>query len=188
MIKKLLVCCIFGMLLAGCGNNASTEIYFNPDDFSNWKSFDDPEFTFFYPNTWQLQTTSDNPFIAFQLYAGSDHYSDDFRENVNLMVDDIPVPGYNLDNFVEEKIYEIESISDYISGSSLLLEESVILNGHKAHRIISTGRIDPHYLKFEQYLWVENRRTFEMTLTCEVLVFSKYMPVWRDMAERFVLK
>ena len=95
----------------------------------------------------------------------------EFKENVNLIVQDLT--GYNIDlnQYVEISENQIKTM---ITDGNIISSERVKKDEKEFQRVIYTGKQGIYDLKFEQYYWVENNNAYVLTLTCEITAYTDF--------------
>ena len=145
--------------------NLST--YGQTDD---WNTIKKDNYSIDYPKDWELNESGQMG-TSFILFSPLSSPKDQFKENVNLLVQDLT--GYNLDlnGYVEISVGQIKTM---ITDGKII--ESKRLKNQKLdyQKIIYTGKQGNYNLKFEQYYWVVDDKAFVLTLTCEETQFDNY--------------
>ena len=128
-----------------------------------WKTFTDTNYTIQYPPEWELNQSGlmGSSFILFQPLESSD---DLFRENVNLLIQD--VSGYHLDLDQYAEISE-NQVTTMITNSTLIESKRIKTGPEEYHRMIYTGDQGTYHLKFVQYYWIKEEKAIVLTFTCE---------------------
>ena len=67
---------------------------------TEWKSITDNDFTIEYPDNWELNRTGQMG-TKFILFSKLSNLTDKFRENVNLIMQDLTGSNITLDKYVE---------------------------------------------------------------------------------------
>ena len=111
--------------------------------------------------------------------------TDPFRENVNLLIQNLA--GYNvtLDQFVD---VTKEQIKTMITNSNLVESKRHSENGKTFHKIIYTGDQGVMKFKFQQYYWIQNEKAYILTFTCEAGQFDVYRETGEKIMNSFRLK
>ena len=111
-------------------------------------------FSIDYPNTWEL-TENGQMGSSFVIFSPLKNEEDKFRENSNLIIQDLT--GYNLDleGYTKLSISQIESM---INDGNVLSSETVKKGGKSHQKVVFTGTQGEFKLKFEQhYQIIENK-------------------------------
>jgi hypothetical protein len=136
-----------------------------------------------YPDSWELNKSGQMG-TSFILFSKPSSSQDQFRENVNLIVQDLSGQNINLDKFVEISEGQIKTMivnGNIISSKRLKSKESEFQN------LIFTGKQGVYNLKFEQYYWVINQKAYVLTLTCEISEFEKFKKIGEGILNSFKL-
>src|SRR4051812_41424637 len=83
-----------------------------------WKTHSKGNYSISYPSTWQLDISGQMN-TKFILFAPLEGTSDKFKENINLLIQDISSYGLDLDKFTALSVEQIKSMID----KSVLLEK-----------------------------------------------------------------
>jgi hypothetical protein len=149
---------------------------------SKWKSLKSANFKISYPSDWILEEDTQIG-AKFVLYTPDN--SDDFRENINLMIQDLTGYGLDLDSYTEISKQQLPQIFEE---TKIVLSEKRTKNNQEYQRIIYSGRQAQFHLKFEQYYWVINDKAYILTLTCAKDQFDNYQKIGEKIMDSFQLK
>ncbi len=184
-MKKILIT-LFLIIIFTWGQSSAMRpsdcILYNQD--TEWETFETDEFAIQYPKTWELNQEGLMG-TSFILFAPVDNDEDQFRENVNLLVQDLT--GLNMDIDQYTKISEGQ-ISTLISNAKLIKSIRVKEGKNEYHKMIYTGDQGVFHLKYEQYYWVINDKAYVLTFTTEVSSYSKYQKIGESILNSFGLK
>lgn len=149
-----------------------------------WNSLNGNGYTIQYPDLWSVDTSHlmSTNFILFSPVADD---NDRFRENVNMIVQDLT--GYNLDLDQYIKLSE-DQIKGIFADGELLLSARQKRGNESYHKMIYTGTQNPFKLKFEAYCWVVGNKAYILTLTCESDQFDQYKATGEKILDSFRLK
>lgn len=154
------------------------------NDISNWDSINEDTYQIKYPSNWDVNKSGQMG-TSFILSSRQSNKEDNFKENVNLIIQDITAYNLNLDQYVA--ISE-EQINTLITEGKIILTERKQKDGEEYHRVIYTGKQGIYNLKFEQYYWVIENQAFILTLTCEKDEFDKYQEIGETILNSFEIK
>lgn len=137
-----------------------------------------------YPANWDLDQSGQmgSTFFIFSPIEGA---TDQFRENINLMIQDLS--GHNLDLDQYTQISE-QQVKVMMEGAEILFSEKQDGQVPAFHKIIYKGKQGALDLKFEQYYWVINDKAYIVTLTCDVNTFDDYQKIGETILNSFKLK
>lgn len=149
---------------------------------SDWLTLNEKEFSVSYPKDWDLDQKGQMG-TSFILFSKPSSPQDLFRENVNLLIQNLAGMNINLDKYVE--ISE-EQIKTMIANSQLI--ESKRMSGTLPfHKEIYTGDQGILKLKFEQYYWVKDEKAYVLTFTAEVNQFDTFKQTAEAILKSFKL-
>ena len=145
--------------------NLST--YGQTDD---WNTIKKDSYLIDYPKDWVLNESGQMG-TSFILFSPLTSQKDQFRENVNLLVQDLTGYNLDLDGYVEVSEGQIKTM---ITNGKIIESKRVTDPTLDFHRVIYTGKQRNFNLTFEQYYWVVGNKAFVLTLTCEENQFGDY--------------
>lgn len=143
-----------------------------------WKTLAEKEYSIQYPPAWEL-TQSGQMGTRFIILSPLESDTDAFRENVNLLIQDLTGYGLDLDKFTEISEGQIKTM---INNSSIVESKRVKNKSTEYQRIIYTGDQGVYHLKFEQYYWVLNEKAHVLTFTSEQTRYDAF----RETAEKIM--
>jgi hypothetical protein len=150
----------------------------------NWKTFSGTGYSIQYPSTWELNQSAQMG-TSFILFSPLENSQDQFRENVNLIVQDLTGQNIDLDKY--SQISE-EQVKTMITNSSLIESKRIKKHNGEYHRMVYTGDQDIFHLKFEQYYWVISDKAYVLTLTCEQDKFDYFKQIGENILNSFLFK
>jgi hypothetical protein len=137
-----------------------------------------------YPSDWKSDTskTMGTDLILFSSLTDS---NDTFRENVNVLVQDLSAYDLTLDQYVQISEKQVKT---------MITDGKIILNERKAgprgefHKMIYTGKQGVFNLKYEQHFWLVNKKAYVLSFTCEESQYVKYQQIREQIMNSFKLK
>jgi hypothetical protein len=181
MTKLLTV--IICLTFVACGqaqNSNATTNGTNP----KWKTLDTPDYSIQYPPDWELNQGGLMG-IAFILFSPVESIQDQFKENVNLLIQDLSGHNIDLDKYAEISEGQIKLM---ITNSTLIESKRINTGSEQYHRMVFTGDQGIYHLKFEQHYWIKNNKAYVLTLTCEQAKFADYKEVGEKVLTSFTFK
>lgn len=174
---------IFAVLtiLMACGQGASEGKEELP---TNWKELSASEYSIQYPDTFDLDQTGKMG-ISFVLFSKQTSQQDLFRENLNLVIQDLKGQNIDLDNYVEISEDQVRTL---VPDGVLIESKRIVEESKEHHRMVYTGRQGDFQLKWQQWYWLANEKAFVLTLTCEISQYDNYVSVGEKMMESFTIK
>lgn len=158
MFMYLTVCC------QSTENKTQTEVQ------DGWKSLTENNYSINYPGNWELNKSGQMG-TSFILFSPPSSEQDQFKENVNLLVQDLTGHNLDLDKYVEISEGQIKTM---ITDGKIIESKRITTKDWSYQKVIYTGKQGIFNLKFEQYYWVVGDEAFVLTLTCEESQFDNY--------------
>lgn len=179
MIKTTLT--LFLMcLIAQVSNAQNTKI----NEKVAWKTYAVQNVKIQYPNNWELDT-SKNFGTTFFLFSPITSPTDQFKENINLIIQDISKYNLTFEQYVEAAEAQIATI---INDAKIISGETVKSNNQNCRKTIFTGKQGIYELKFETYCWIEKGKAYVLTFTCEKKEFDNYINLGDKIMSSFEIK
>jgi serine/threonine-protein kinase len=169
MRRPLCSVIVLSLIAAGCGGK-STPRGAGPGasqpssaSTAGFETYTDAkyDFTIGYPKEWDKQEGAAGSAVAF--LSPQESASDDFRENVNVLVQMLP-DKVTLDQYTK---LSLDQAPKLITGFDLLDEGSTTLAGSPAHHVHYRGEQGAFRLEWKQVWTVQNGRAFVLTYTAE---------------------
>lgn len=151
---------------------------------AGWKKYEATNYSIQYPREWELDVSGAMGALLI-LLSPVESDKDQFRENVNLIVQDLSGHDINLDKFAEISEGQIKTL---ITNSELIESKKMKNNSQEYHKIIYSGDQGVYHLKYEQYYWVKNNNAYILTLTCEINKFTDYLKTGEQILNSFMFK
>jgi len=147
-----------------------------------WQKLNIDQYEIKLPNDWDVDT-SGQAGTSFILLSPVQDKNDQFRENVNLLIQDLAGHNITLNQYVDLTENQVETL---IQNGQLILSERITTNTkNEYHKMIYTGKQGIYNLKFQQYFWIVDHKAIILTLTCEVDQFDKYLPTGEMILDSF---
>ncbi len=133
-----------------------------------------------YPGTWELNQSGQMG-MSFALFSPVKFEGDQFRENVNLVIQDVSSHNLDLTGFVNLSENQIKTM---IQDGEILESEK----GDDSHKLVYSGTMGQFKLKFKQYYWVKDGSAYILTFTAEQSEFDNYNEIARQIMDSFQIK
>lgn len=170
MTKLLLLLSIFTLSSTLFGQQSQT-----------WNSLEKNEYSINYPKDWDLDQSGimGTSFIMLSQPASTE---DQFKENVNLLIQDLT--GYNLDlkQYIE---ISLDQIATLITNARILENKELTKGNTPYQKIVYTGQQGAFDLKFEAYCWVIKNKAYVLTFTAEQSEFENYQATGESILNSF---
>ena len=148
-----------------------------------WKELKGENYWLMYPQEWELNSSGEmgSTFVVLSPVTSTD---DRFRENVNLMIQDLKGYNVNLEMFTEVSEEQVRTL---VPEGNIL--ESTLITGNTLNfqKTIYTGKQGDFDMIFEQYYWVEGEKAFVLSFTCEENQYEVYKTIGEKILNSFQL-
>lgn len=149
---------------------------------TDWKTYTSSKYSIGYPTTWDLDE-SGRMGMAIQVLAQQGSPEDLFRENVNLVIQDLKkLPIKDLKQYTE---YSLAQIKTMMENSHVVSDERISRNGQDCQRVVFNSEQDGMRFTFEQYYLIQKKKAYVLTLTCEADSFDTYSPIGESILASF---
>jgi len=175
-----LISIIFGCTIHVKGGVVGT-LYSQPD----WLTFHNGGYDIDYPSDWKLDDSGKSGANVI-FYAPFDSDADKYRENVNLVVEDLTGKNLDLLGYVQKSESQIKSV---LKGC-VFEENRIIYNRFSGNyfKFVFSGKSDGIDVKYEQFYWVINNKAFVVTLAVEASKFDTYKVVGEKILNSLIIK
>ena len=146
-----------------------------------WQTFKGEGYTILCPPDWTMDVTG-LAGTKCVFFSPTDSANDPFRENFNLIVQDLAGMNLNLDKYTEISIEQIKSI---MPNSTLISSEKLQEDALIFQKLLYTGDQGDNHLKFEQYYFVRKEKAYVLTLTCPIETFDRYQKTGEQILSSF---
>jgi len=151
---------------------------------NDWNTLNEKNYSIEYPSDWELNKSGQMG-TKFILFSQLTSKNDQFKENVNLIVQDLTGHNIDLNQYVEISENQIKTM---ITDGNIISSERVKKDEKEFQRVIYTGKQGIYDLQFEQYYWVENNNAYVLTLTCETTVFTDFKNTGEKILNSFEIR
>jgi len=119
---------------------------------------------------------------SFYLFSPMSSATDVFRENINLIKQDISAYNMNLDQYAE---LSVSQIPQFITDGKIVSSEKMQDDKGEYQAVIFTGKQGIYDLKFLQYYWINSGTAYVLTLTCDISSFDEYVDLGKAIMGSF---
>ena len=148
-----------------------------------WNNFSEDNYAITYPSSWALDTSGQMGTVLI-LFAPSESDSDLFKENINLIIQDIATYKLDLDAYAK---LSTEQIKTMITNSKILENKKIKQGNNEYQKVTYTGDLQSYHLTFEQYYWVTEGKAYVLTFTSEQSKFKQYKETGEKILNSFAL-
>jgi hypothetical protein len=183
MRKFLFLFLLITTLTASTSPITSYSFRLNPISHEDWKTHTENGFQIQYPSEWELSLAKQMG-SSFILFSPLENKEDLFRENVNLIIQD--VKGMNID--LEKYAQISESQIKRMMTNSQILESKVLeKNGRSLYHLVYTADMGVYHLKFMQNYFIQNEKAYVLTFTADQKTYDRYIKVGEEILNTFDL-
>ena len=138
-------------------------------------------YTLTIPKRWEVDKSGSlgPSFIALSAIENDE---DKFRENVNLITQDLSGTQVDLQYYAE---YSEAQVKDYITDAQIIESKYVNHGSKEAYFIRYTGTQGIYKLKFTQYMWVLGEVAYILTFTSEQAKTDAFEPIGKAILDSF---
>jgi hypothetical protein len=179
MMKIIGILVGFLVVLSACSSKKdSNEL---PAD---WKKYGTANFEISFPKNWKLNEKPQAG-VLFNILAPLDTKTDDFRENINYITQDLTGKSMDLSAFIDLSLNQIKPI--IAKGTTL---ESDLKNGPNGtyQRLRYEFKVTTFSLVVTQYIWVNKNTSHILTFTAEKDALPAYESISEQLLDSFHLK
>lgn len=146
-----------------------------------WKLLHENGFSVQYPQDWTLDQSgqSGTTFIVLSQPISPD---DQFRENVNLLIQDLSGLNMDLTKYTEISLDQIKMM---LTNGNIIESVRRKANGLTFQKVVYTGTQGVFKIYCEQYYWVRDNKAYVLTLTCETDQLDSYKVVGEKILNSF---
>ncbi len=149
-----------------------------------WNTLAQANYTIQYPGNWEVDKSGQLS-TSFMMFSPLESAQDKFRENVNLLIQDLTGKNIDLNKFTQISEEQIKTLMK----NSKIIESKRLKNGtQEFHKIIYKGQQQNYDLEFEQYYWVIKNSAYILTFTAEQGRFENYKATREKIMSSFKLK
>lgn len=145
----------------------------------DWKTLENSEYSIKYADNWAADQ-SGQAGTKFILY-GPVIEGQLFRNNINLIVQDLAGQNIDLAKYLEISTGQIKTM---IASSNILSSKTE----KSCHKIVYTGMYGDYNLKWMQYYWVQNDKAYVLTFTADKNSFDTTVSVASQQMDSFIIK
>ncbi|MEN9571311.1 MAG: hypothetical protein RL172_2542 [Bacteroidota bacterium] len=138
-----------------------------------------------YPNKWAADS-SGKMGADLYIFSEKENEQDRFRENINVLIQNLSGMGIDLDRYVQLSIDQIKSL---LPGSKIFETKRMSTASKRPyHKIIYSMNQQGFELMVEQYYFVNANKAYVVTYTAEVTRFEQYKQSAEQILNSFSLK
>ena len=173
MLMLILTC-----ILIACNGNS------NPEETITWKTYESETFSIQYPEEWSLDT-SVMANVSLIVLAPLSSAQDNFRENVNVVYQDLSASPMSLDAYVE---LSEKQILTFFPDPKILESTRQQKDGKEYHKLIYSAAPKGDKVTFEQYYFLKEQTFYTLTFSTPTDEFEATQKTGEAILDSFELK
>ncbi|NTV45153.1 MAG: hypothetical protein HGB11_01190 [Chlorobiales bacterium] len=186
-LATLLLLCSFAFSTTGFAQTTKTDDSVLSGKVSaggEWNTLEQEGYSIRYPSSWELNQSGlmGTTFFLFSPFESAD---DLFRENVNLMIQDLTGLNMDLNQYTEISEGQVKTL---ITNGVIIESKRIKIESGEYHKIIYTGDQGIYNLEYEQYYWIIGNKAYVLTFTGEQQKYAQYKETGEQILNSFVLK
>jgi hypothetical protein len=123
-----------------------------------------------FPSDWEINKSGQMG-TSFILLSPIANPNDKFRENVNLIIQDLSGQHIDLTKYTDISIQQIKTLA---TNGVLIDSKRIKRSNFEYQKVLYTIKQGIYDLKIEQYYFINSGKAYVLTLTCEISEFEKY--------------
>ena len=123
-----------------------------------------------YPNTWEPDTSGSMGSVFF-LHSPLLDEEDQFSENINLVLQNLPKKGMKSSAYLD---LTLKGIKTYLTDYTIIENKKTKKNGKQCYVLEYAGSMNDFELHFLQYIWVQKDKVQILTFTAQGHSFEYY--------------
>ena len=151
---------------------------------TDWNTHNSKEYSIQYPKDWSLDQTGAMG-TNFVLFAPLSTTQDPFKENINLITQNLAGQEIDLQEYTDASEVQIKKA---LTKCKIVSSELQSLNGIEYSKLIYTGTQGAFDLQYEQFYWIKNEMAYIVTFTTEQRDFSKRQLLGEKIMKTFTIK
>ena len=151
-----------------------------------WNTLSKDSYAISYPNNWVTGDQMPLPSTQFVLLADENsNKKDQFRENINLNIEDIGTQTLTIDQYATKTI---NKITNQIPSAKILSNEAIKIDYCNAKSVVwSANYGNGMNLKFKQIIFLIGKKAYTLTYSSTVAEYDKYLKMGDKILYSFIL-
>jgi len=154
---------------------------FAQGNLDTWDHLKKEKFQIKYPPSWEINEAGMMG-TSLILLSPISNAEDTFRENVNLIVQDLSAYPLTLVEYTELSISQIKTM---IQNGALISSNRIEGRMNQFQKVMYTGKQGLFDLKFLQYYFIHEQSAYVLTFTAEIDKFDKYETIGAQILDSF---
>jgi hypothetical protein len=151
---------------------------------TEWKTLDHADYALQYPTDWEVNNSGAMG-TSFILFAPLESEQDKFKENVNLIVQDLKGMAINLDKYTEISEGQVKTM---LTNAVMIDNKRIKNDTSEYHKLVYKAEQGVFKLQFIQYYWIVKEKAYILTFTAEQDKFTTFKETGEKILNTFVFK
>jgi hypothetical protein len=185
-MTKILFTTAVLLTLISCGQSTTPEEKeeVKIQRIAGWEVLEEEDYWIQYPKDWELSQNGQMG-TKFILFSALENDEDQFRENVNLLTQDLGSNKVDLDQYTEISEKQIKTM---LTNCTVYESKRIKNAGGECQKLVYAADQGTFRLKFEQLYWIENDIVYVLTFTCQESSFSSFKEMGEKIMNTFTLR
>ena len=153
----------------------------SPSTPSGWETFKNENYSIQYPESWELNADGLMQ-TNLILFARAESLENEFRENINLLIQDMNGQGVSLQQFSQISVEQIQSM---ITNADVISSKTKEGKNGTYQEVIFTGDQGIYELKWRQQYWVQDEKAYVLTYTATQETYDEFQKEMRRVMNSF---
>lgn len=141
----------------------------------DWKTLKNENYAISYPSDWVSSDQKPQPSIKVLLLSDENSQKDDqFRENINLNLEDLKGQTLSLEEYAN---ISLDQIKKQIPNAEILSNEAIKIDNWEAKSVVWYADFGTMILKFKQVFLINNGTAFVLTYSSTKTEFDDYIEI-----------
>ncbi|MFC0604000.1 PsbP-related protein [Winogradskyella pulchriflava] len=152
----------------------------------DWKTLEKDNYAINYPEDWISSDQKPQPTMQFLLLSDEkSQEKDQFRENINLTIEDLRGQTLSTEEYVK---ISLDQITSQIPNSKIISNDAIKIDGFEARVVIWSADFgNGMILKFKQILLINSGNAYVLTFSSTASEYDQYIEIGDKILNSFKL-
>lgn len=160
-LLRILTLCIAISFITSCNQSSVSDT--GKQAPQEWKTLHENGYSLQCPPNWSLDKSGQSG-TSFIVLSQQESPDDNFRENVNLLIQDLSGLNIDLDKYTEISLDQVRTM---LTKGKIMESVEKNARGLSYQKVVYTGVQGIYEIYCQQYYWVRENKAYVLTLTCE---------------------
>jgi hypothetical protein len=150
----------------------------------DWKTLTQDNYSIQYPADWETEMQSSGTLFIIKSPLESD--SDRFRENINLVTEDLTGKGVDLDTYAKASL---DQLTAAYKGMKMIENKKIKVGSTDYYKFLYTASPDSVFMELEQWFRIDKEKAYVLTFAVESPAkYEKFKEVGENILSTFTVK